>query len=163
MNVRPVQSDDNGALIQLIAQFRSTLTQFRGGQWTQDIEAAERELGQYHVLGNPIFVAENEKDEIVGYLVCRIQDDIVWAESLFVSPDFRRMGYASALYGKAEELARQKGNEPVYNWVHPNNDRMIAFLKKRGYGVLNLVELRRTRPGEQPAERITVGKHTFDY
>lgn len=47
--------------------------------------------------------------------------------------------------------------------MHPNNDAMIGFLKKRGYTVLNLIELRRPRREEPLRERVMVGEHAFDY
>jgi len=40
---------------------------------------------------------------------------------------------------------------------------MIGFLKKRGYTVLNLIELRRPRREEPLRERVMVGEHAFDY
>ena len=98
-----------------------------------------------------------------GYLVCRVEDTVIWAEQLYVSPNARRQGIASALYSKAEELAEELGGETTFNWVHPNNDIIIAFLKKRGYSVLNLIEIRRPWKNEASTKKITVGKHDFDY
>jgi len=87
----------------------------------------------------------------------------VWVESLFVAPEHRRRGVAAALYRRAEELSCGFGGSPPYNYVHPNNDAMIGFLKKRGYTVLNLIELRRPRREEPLRERVMVGEHAFDY
>ena len=42
-------------------------------------------------------------------------------------------------------------------------EMIISFLRKRGYDVLNLVELRRRLPGEQPVSRIRVGDQEFEY
>ncbi len=78
-------------------------------------------------------------------------------------PEYRRKGIGTALYEKAEEIAESLGSDTVYNWVHPNNDAIISFLKKRGYGVLNLIELRRKWKGEEPKMKIRVGRHEFDY
>jgi ribosomal protein S18 acetylase RimI-like enzyme len=163
MNVRPVRPDDKDALVPLIAQFRVTLAQFRRRNPAVDLEAAEAELTEYLRQDFPIFVAEDHDGKLVGYLVCRTVEAVVWAESLFVSPDARRRGVGSALYRQAEVLAERIGGDTVYNWVHPNNDGIISFLRMRGYDVLNLVELRRPWPGEQPSQQINVGKHVFDY
>jgi hypothetical protein len=35
------------------------------------------------------------------------------------------------------------GGDTLYNWVLPNNYRSIPFLKKHGYDVLNLIEVRK--------------------
>jgi ribosomal protein S18 acetylase RimI-like enzyme len=108
-------------------------------------------------------VAESDGGDIMGYLVCRVEENVLWAESLYVSPRHRRRGVASALYARAEQLAAELGGDSVYNWVHPNNDAIIVFLRRRGYHVLNLIELRRARTGETRRQRIAVGSHEFDY
>jgi ribosomal protein S18 acetylase RimI-like enzyme len=163
MNVRPVRPDDKDALVPLIAQFRVTLAQFRGRNPAIDLDAAEAELTGYLRQDFLIFVAEDHNGKLVGYLVCRTAETVVWAESLFVSPDARRRGVGSALYQQAEMLAERIGGDTVYNWVHPNNDAIISFLRMRGYSVLNLIEVRRPWPGEQPSQEINVGRHVFDH
>jgi hypothetical protein len=40
---------------------------------------------------------------------------------------------------------------------------MISFLLKRGYDVLNLVELRKPLDGEALTEKITVGSYEYRY
>ena len=54
-------------------------------------------------------------------------------------------------------------DDTVYNYVHPNNHRMIEFLRKRGYTVLNLIEIRRPYKDEKLTQTIAVGEHEFDY
>jgi len=163
VKIRPFQPGDEERLIELIAEFRVALGRLRGRTRVADLDQAKGELAEYRSREYPIFVAESEYSQVVGYLVCRVDDDVVWAESLFVSPKHRRKGIGSALYAEAERLARKLGGDTVYNWVHPNNDKIISLLKKRGYNVLNLIELRHRRPGEIPAQKIRIGKHIFDY
>ena len=88
---------------------------------------------------------------------------MVWAEFLFVLSEYRRKGIASKLYDKAEELANELGEEQVYNWVHPNNHKIISFLSKRGYNVLNLIEIRKPSANEKLMERIRVGEYEYKY
>ena len=64
---------------------------------------------------------------------------------------------------EVEKLAESLGGDTAFNWVHPNNDSIIAFLKKLGYSVLNLIEVRKPWKNETPFQKITVGKHDFDY
>ena len=40
---------------------------------------------------------------------------------------------------------------------------MIEFLRKRGYTVLNLIEIRKPYQNENWTQTITVGEHEFDY
>lgn len=160
--IRRAGRDCEGDLAALIAAFRAELARLRGCERAPDLDAARKELEQYWSKGFPIFVAELE-GRLVGYLVCRVDGNVVWAESLYVVPAYRRRGIGSALYSRAEELAEELGGSPPYNWVHPNNGVIIRFLERRGYRVLNLIELRRPLPGERPQARIRVGKHEFDY
>jgi ribosomal protein S18 acetylase RimI-like enzyme len=160
--VREAGPEDEEALVEMIAAFRVELARLRGWKREPNLEVAREEFSEFREKGFPIFVAEVE-GRPVGYLVCRVEDDVVWAEQLYVRPEFRRLGIGSALYEKAEEFVRRLGGDTVYNWIHPNNDAIIAFLRKRGYTVLNLIELRRPWPGEVPTRKIRVGEHEFDY
>lgn len=161
--IRTIRPEDNEDMVQLIAQFRVTMSRFFGRAEPQNIVAAEAELAGYDDPSYKVFVAEDEEKTIIGYLVCRIHEEKVCAESLFVLPEYRRQGIGTALYKKAETLVEELDLDTVYNQVHPNNDRMIGFLLKRGYNVLNIIEVRRSRSGEAHLQRIKVGKNTFDY
>ena len=163
MKVRSYEPRDSSSLTQLIAAFRVALAELKGPKPQADLAAAARELAEYVEKGFPLFVAEDEESNVVGYLVCRVEDGTVWADSLYVRPELRRKGVASALYAEAERLASQAGSETVYNWVHPNNDAILSFLKERGYNVLNLVEIRRARPKDGTGQKIRVGEHEFTY
>jgi ribosomal protein S18 acetylase RimI-like enzyme len=161
-NVRLAASQDQSQLAHLIAGFRQALARLRGMQPKLDLDSASRELSGYQTRGFPIYVAQMDPVGLVAYLVCRVDQDVVWAESLYVDPAYRRQGIASALYTSAEKLAQELGSETLYNWVDPHNDPIIAFLRKRGYHVLNLIELRRARPGEQLQGKLQIGPNQFD-
>jgi RNA polymerase sigma-70 factor, ECF subfamily len=85
MQIRPFQPSDQSALIDLIAAFRLDLAALRGERRDPDPVAAAAELQEYLAKGMPVFVAERPPEEIVGYLVCRVDGEAVWAESLFVA------------------------------------------------------------------------------
>lgn len=161
--IRTIQPGDNADMVQLITQFRVTMSRYHGRAEPQDVSAAEAELARYDEPSYKVFVAENEEKKPIGYLVCRISEEKVCAESLFVLPEYRRRGIGTALYERVEELVEELDLETVYNQVLPNNDRMIGFLLKRGYNILNMIELRGPRRGETNLQRIKVGKNTFDY
>jgi ribosomal protein S18 acetylase RimI-like enzyme len=163
MNLRLANIDDEEKIARLIAQFRVDLKQLKGIKSIPNIEQAKEEFREYIEAKYPIFVAEENNKELLGYLVCRIDNETVWAESLFVSYDARRMGIASKLYEKAEEIAKKLGGSTVYNWVHPNNDKMITFLSKKGYNVLNLIEIRKPWENEVLTKKIAVGKYEYNY
>jgi hypothetical protein len=52
------------------------------------------------------------------------------------------------LFDASERIALEAGEDRLYVWVHPNNSRMLRFLKKKGYDTLNLIEVtKRETPG----------------
>ena len=149
-------------LAQMVALFRAELRSYKGIASKPDVEAGREEMEEYLAAGFPVFAAL-VNGEYAGYVVCRIDSEVVWVESIFVREQYRRHGVASALHSKAEEIAASYGEETVYNYVHPNNHRMIEFLRKRGYTVLNLIEIRKPYKEEKLSQKICVGEHEFDY
>lgn len=163
MEIREIKLNDiNDELAEMVALFRVELRSYKGIASTPNLEAGKEEMEEYLLAKFPVFVALLDED-YAGYMVCRIQDDVVWVESIFVKEKYRCLGVATALHDEAEKLAEAYGNETVYNYVHPNNHRMIEFLRKRGYTVLNLIEIRKPYQDEKLTQTITVGEHKFDY
>lgn len=152
----------NDALTRLVALFRVELRSYKGITSKPNLEAAREEMEEYLAAGFPVFAAIID-GEYAGYVVCRVDSKVVWVESLFVKEEHRRHGVASALHSKAEEIAASYGEDTVYNYVHPNNHRMIEFLRNRGYTVLNLIEIRKPYEGEKLTQKVCVGEHEFDY
>lgn len=163
MIIRLVKINDEEKTSRLIALFRVELKQLKGITSTPKIDQAKEEFREYIEAKYPIFVAEDNSKELLGYIVCRIDDGVVWAESLFVSVDARRNGIATKLYKEAEKIADELGNDTIFNWVHPNNDKIIKFLSKMGYDVLNLIEIRKPWKDEILTQKICVGNHEYNY
>ena len=152
----------NDALAEMVALFRVELRSYKSIVSKTNIEAGREEIEEYLAAGFPVFAAIMD-GEYAGYVVYRVDSQVVWVESIFVKVEYRRHGVATALHSKAEEIAASYGEDTVYNYVHPNNHRMIEFLRKRGYTVLNLIEIRKPYKGEKLTQTITVGEHAFDY
>ena len=150
------------ALAEMVALFRVELRSYKGITSKPNIEAGREEMEEYLAAGFPVFAAIVD-GAYAGYVVCRVDSEVVWVESIFVKEEYRRHSVASALHNKAEEIAASYGEDTVYNYVHPNNHRMIEFLRKRGYTVLNLIEIRKPYQGEKLTQTIVVGEHDFDY
>lgn len=162
MEIKRIGADDVDALAPLDADFRVALRSYKGDVVQPDVQAGREELLYYLEKGYPIFAAV-EQGQFLGYAVCRIDDGCVWAEALYVRPEYRRRHVASALFDCAEALARSYEQDTVYNYVHPNNDGVIAFLRSRGYDVLNLIEIRKPYAGEAPGAVYRVGNNDFRY
>ena len=155
-------SEVNDDLAEMVAFFRVELRSYKGIVSRPDVDAAREEMEEYLAAGFPVFAAIVD-GEYAGYVVCRVDSEVVWVESIFVKEEYRRHGVASALHSKAEEIAAFYGEDTVYNYGHPNNHRMLEFLRKRGYTVLNLIEIRKPYKNEKLTQTIAVGEHEFDY
>lgn len=162
MEIRKLQKEDIEMVAPLVADFRVKLKSFKGLSFAPDVFAGKEELTEYLQAGYPSYVAMDQ-ETCVGYIVCRIEEPTVWVESIFVREENRRKGIASMLFQKAEELAASFGEDTVFNYVHPNNDAIIGFLRKHGYTVLNLIEIRKPYKGEILSTSIQVENHSFDY
>lgn len=162
MNLVSIDESLVDKIAPLAADFRVTLRSYKGISSAADITAGQKELLDFLKAGYPIFAAEDE-GRYVGYIVCRIEDTVLWVEHIYVCEDCRRKGAASLLFEKAEEIAHSMGEDTVFNYVHPNNDSMIEFLRSKGYTVLNLIELRKPYRDEKLSTVIRVNDHEFDY
>ena len=145
----------------LLANFRTTLSAFKNIESKPNLEAAKEELNWAIKDKWPIYLVE-DNNEIIGYMLLRI-DDCVWVEHIYVDPNYRRKGVASLLYDKAEEVSNNLGGDTVYNFVHPNNDAMMSFLRSKGYTVLNLVEVRKPYKNEKLKIKYKIGNNELDY
>lgn len=162
MEIIKLNSADVELAVPLAANFRVALNSYKGILSQPNIEAGKEELLEYIETGFPMYAAV-EGGKFVGYLVCRVDEPTLWIESIYVLDNYRRHGVASLLLEKAESLAKSYGEDTVFNYVHPNNIGMIAFLNKHGYTVLNLIEIRKPFSGEKLSTRIRVGDSLFDY
>lgn len=162
MEILKITEENIPSAAVLAADFRVTLKGYKGIVSRPDAEAAQEELREYLDAGWPCFGAV-EDGKWAGYVVCRVDEPCVWVEALYVTPEFRRRGIASALMAQTEKIAAAYGEETVFNYVHPNNHGMIAFLRRHGYTVLNLIEIRKPYRDEKFVGKINVGENQFDY
>ena len=162
MNLVSIGVNDADRIAPLVAGFRTTLNSYKGIVSEPDLGAAKEEIIEYLDKGYPVYAAE-ENGVLAGYIVCRIEEPCLWVEHIFVREEYRRKGAATLLFGKAEEIAESMGEDTVYNFVHPNNEGMIRFLRSKGYTVLNRIEIRKPYRREKPATTIHVEKEAFDY
>ncbi len=162
MEIIKAEEKDALSLAPLAAAFRVELNAFKNIVSNPDLQSGLEEIQEYFQAGYPVYTAV-EGTESIGYMVCRVEDPIVWVESLYVKEEYRRKGIASALFEKAEALAESHEQDTLFQYVHPNNQRIINFLRNKGYTVLNLIEIRRPFKDEKLTTHITVGDNRFDY
>lgn len=143
----------------LLAKFRRHLRSFKGEAVDLNIESAKDELSSFLSNPNyPIYICL-DNDIVTGYMILKL-DGCVWVEQIYVREDYRRKGVASLFYQEAEKISN---GDTLFNYVHPNNDVMIAFLRSKGYTVLNLIEIRKPWKDEKTKTVIEVGNNKFDY
>ena len=162
MKIVKIDAETAEKVVPLIAAFRVTLRSYKGISAEPDYEWAKEEALEFIGKGYPIFAVE-QNNELIGYIVCRIEEPCLWVEHIFVCDQYRRHGVASMLFSKAEEIAESMGDDTVYNFVHPNNEGMISFLRSKGYTVLNMLEIRKPYRGEELTTTVHVNENTFDY
>ncbi len=162
MKLIKVEIKDADKLAPLVAAFRTQLRSYKGIKSQPNIEAGKEEIIEFLESGFPIYAIENN-GTLTGYIVCRIDEPCLWVEHIFVREEYRRKGIATMLFEKAEEIAASMGEETIYNYVHPNNENMIQFLRSKGYTVLNMIEIRKPYNNEKLTTTIHVGNETFDY
>ena len=162
MKLIKVEIKDADKLAPLVAAFRTQLRSYKGIKSQPNIEAGKEEIIEFLESEFPIYAIENN-GTLTGYIVCRIDEPCLWVEHIFVREEYRRKGIATMLFEKAEEIAASMGEETIYNYVHPNNENMIQFLRSKGYTVLNMIEIRKPYNNEKLTTTIQVGNETFDY
>ena len=151
------------SLVPLVAELRLYLDGEGRTPNQADVQAAEVDLDDHLTSGHRVFVAIDDDHHVLGYMVLRIIDGVTWVESLYIRPSSRRSGIGSRLFDVADDAARDLGHDTAYVWVHPDNDQMISFLRKRGYDHLNLIEIRRSHSGEEPSQTIGLMNNSFRY
>lgn len=162
MELIRICTEDVDRIAPLVAAFRIQLNSYKGIRSQLNVEAGKEEILDFLNSDFPVFAVE-DNNALAGYIVCRIDEPCLWVEHIFVKEDCRRRGIATMLFHKAEEIAESMGEDTVYNFVHPNNDNMIQFLRSNGYTVLNMIEIRKPYKGEKLTTTIHVEKEAFDY
>lgn len=130
--------------LQLVFEMKIIMSRLNGSEKIVMMSEAVREAESYFTENRRVFVYKI-KNKMIGYSVLKIEDQVVWLDWLYIDPDYHGKGIAAKLFDHAEEFAMKLGNDQLYIWVHPDNHRMLKFLKKKGYDVLNLIEVKKEK------------------
>ena len=82
----------NDALAEMVALFRVELRSYKGIASKPNAEDGREEMKEYLLAGFPVFAA-TVHGEYAGYVVCRIESEVVWVESIFVREEYRRTAW----------------------------------------------------------------------
>lgn len=146
--------------IQMVFEMQIIMSKLNQSEKIVMMSEAMREAESYFTENRSVLVYKI-KNKMVGYSVIKIEDRVCWLDWLYVDPDYQGSGVASKLFDHAEEISLELGNDQLYVWVHPDNDHMIRFLKKKGYDVLNLIEVKKEKVNYK--EKITIFGNEFRY
>lgn len=103
--VRTATSLDVAEVARLEAISRRTLVDQRGGdRWL----ATHPEHAGRPPAGSTVWVATID-EVVVGYLVCRLDDEVARIADVFVHPDARELGFGDGLLEAAVAAARDRG------------------------------------------------------
>lgn len=149
-------------LSKLLISFRAFLASLKNKEDKMTTKEGIDEIQYYLDKDFPIYIAL-VNDRLAGYFILKYDDDAVWLEHFFVKDSFRHKKIGTTLFKKAEEVIEDHGYVNLYNWVHPNNERMINFLKKQGYDVLNMIEIRKKFKNEKLKSKVEVNINQFRY
>lgn len=149
-------------LLKQIIDFRVETARLKNREISFNTAAATEELDGYLSDDYRVLIALKDA-KVAGFLVMYQKDEVWWVDTLFVCAAFRRSGIATALYEAAEEQAAGSARDNLFVWVHPNNQKMLAFLASRGYNVLNLIEVRKPWVGERFSRQYRFEEQFLDY
>ncbi len=146
--------------LQLVFEMKIIMSRLNNSEKIVMMSEAVREAEGYFTGNRGIFVYKIN-NKMAGYSVLKTEDQVCWLDWLYVDPDYHGKGIASKLFDHAEEFAMKLGNDQLYIWVHPDNHRMLKFLKKKGYDVLNLIEVKKEK--SPITESISIMGHELRY
>jgi len=85
------------------------------------------------------YVAMGEKDEVIGYLVSKIEDHAAHLISLAVLPTQRRSGAATQLLKELIAALRQMGMHEIRLEVRPDNNAAIQLYTQFRFGEATII------------------------
>ena len=139
--------------LQLVFEMKIIMSRLNGSEKNVMMSEAVHEAEGYFTENREIFVYKIN-NKMVGYSVLKTEDQVIWLDWLYIDPDYHGKNIASKLFDHAEEFTMKLGNDQLYIWVHPDNHRMLKFLKKKGYDVINLIEVKKNKNNYQAKIQI---------
>lgn len=159
MQIQELVRPDAG-LRRLVGLFRGRLHKMNLIEREVSLAEIEEDARSHFQEGKTVFGGYAD-ERLVAFAVLKQEDSTYWLDWLFVDPEERRKGHASKLFDHCERFVQEKGEEKLYVYVHPDNDRMIRFLRKKGYDALNLIEI--TKKVKTKGKEIEILGNTYRY
>jgi GNAT superfamily N-acetyltransferase len=107
------------------AELRALTSKYGESYWGDLIEQAEASQG-----GQLFMVSEGFSHEINGLMYLKRNDDSVWVDAIYLSPEIQGRGVGGHLLKRAEEFA---DGLPLELDVMQGNQKAIGFYGKHGF------------------------------
>ncbi len=148
--IRPYDVKDFAPLCKLVAEFFTIHRRFTGSGPVPPEEAAI--IIQQDMLRDEsyILVAEPVKGgEIVGFCRYEKREGAFFGREIMVTENWRIRGIGTQLLRAVEEELKKLDETNLYLSIVPRNIEALQFFVRRGYNILNTIELRSQRPREK--------------
>lgn len=87
-------------------------------------------LGQF---GAGVLIAENDDDDIMGYLIYQIVFEVAEVLRIATDPDFQKQGVGKGLLDEFDKLCKDKGAERILLEVRADNAPAIRLYERQGF------------------------------
>ena len=150
MNIRKASTKDIPSLLSLLKEVLALHAEIRPDIFSTTTKYNESDIKD--ILKNekkPIYVAVNDKDEVLGYLFLEIKDNknasnqkprtTLYIDDICVSKDHRREGIGEFLFSFAKELAISLKCDDITLNVWSGNEAALKFYTKHGFKERNAI------------------------
>ncbi len=143
--IRAYDVKDFVSLTNLVAEFFTYHLQLNGRGPLPPEEAATIIPQDMLQESSHILVAETtEGKTVVGFCRVELHEGAYFLRELGVTENWQIRGVGTALLRAAEDYIREAGETNLYLSVVPRNINAVRFFVRRGYDILNTMELRTT-------------------
>ena len=131
MNIKPYHPDNQQAVINIWQACNLVVA------WNDPVKDIQRKM----LVDPDLFLIGELSEDIVATVMGGYEGHRGWINSLAVSPEHQRKGYARAMMQQVEVLILQKGSPKINLQVRSNNIDVIHFYQAIGYDIENAVGL----------------------
>jgi ribosomal protein S18 acetylase RimI-like enzyme len=151
ISIREYVVEDFVSLTQLVAEFFTFHRRLNGRGPLPPEEAATIIPQDMLQESSHILVAEETQEKkVVGFCRVELHEGAFFLRELGVTENWRIRGVGTALLRAAEDYIKSAGESNLYLSVVPRNIDAVRFFVRRGYDIINTMELR----SEVPEEKI---------
>ena len=144
IRIREIDSNSESEISLVARRMRATLVEVEGERVGTALYTMDwlHERVRWH-LNNPevrakVLLAVHHAGEIIGHTIVRKEWDLSdqpfgLFSTIYVAPEFRRLGIANGLLKAGEDWFADQGLQSYATWTSSTNHRLIRLYEKNGY------------------------------